>query len=84
MRVNDSVWPLHELGDRAKALVVEFFDANKQEARPRTRSASACWVPPEADFYKVNYEAAIFDSVGYAGLGVVIRDCAGNVITTLS
>ena len=82
--VSHSVWPLHEIGERAKALVVEFLDANKQEARSRNRSLLAHWVLPEVDFYKVNYDAAISDSMGYAGLGVVIRDCTGNVIAALS
>ena len=27
---NQASWPLHEVGDRAKALVVEFLEANKQ------------------------------------------------------
>nr|XP_023887927.1 uncharacterized protein LOC112000055 [Quercus suber] len=75
LRMKQSVWPLHEVGDRAKGLVLEFFDANKPEARPRVHNPPTSWVPPEDGLYKVNYDAAIFDSLGYAGLGVVIRDC---------
>ena len=82
--MNELVWPLHEISDTANALVVEFFNANKQEARLKARSLSARWVPPKVDFYKVNYDAAIFESLGYAGLGVVIRDCTDNVIAELS
>ena len=84
LRVRQSVWPLYEISDRAKALVVEFFDSNKQEVRPRYRCPTARWVPPGADWYKANYDVAIFDSLGYAGLGVVIRDSSGNVIAALS
>ena len=73
------MWPLHENGERAKALVVEFFDANKQEARLRIRSPPARWVLPKGDFYKVNY-----DALGYAGLGIAIRNCIGHVIAALS
>ena len=73
------MWPLHEISERAKALVVEFFNANKQEARLRIRSPPARWVPPDGDFYKVNY-----DALGYVGLGVVIRNCIGHVIAALS
>ena len=84
LQMNQSVWPLHEIGDRAKGLVIEFFDTNKQEARSRVQSPPVRWVPPEGHSYKVNYDAAIFDLLGYAGLGVVIRDCIGHVIASLS
>ena len=84
MRMKQSVWPLHEVGDRAKGRVLEFFDANKPEARPRVHSPPTRWVPPENGLYKVNYDAAIFDSLGYAGLGVVIRDSTGQIIAALS
>ena len=59
LQMNQSVWPLQEIGNRAKGLVIEFFDANKQEARPRVQSPLVCWVLPEGDFYKVNYDAAM-------------------------
>ena len=35
MRENQSVWPFHEIGARAKDLVIEFLDATKQDVRPR-------------------------------------------------
>ncbi|XP_075633668.1 uncharacterized protein LOC142606158 [Castanea sativa] len=84
LRVNQSVWSIQEVRDRAKALVAEFLDANKQDAKPRASSTPAHWAPPQDDFYKVNYNAAIFDTMGHAGLGVVIRDCNGNVVAALS
>ena len=59
LQMNQSVWPSLEIDDRAKGLVIEFFFANKQEARPRVQSSLARWVLPEGDFYKVNYDDAI-------------------------
>ena len=64
--------------------MLEFFDANKPEARPRVHNPPSRWVLPENGLYKVNYDAAIFDSLGYAGLGVVIRDSARQIIAALS
>ena len=84
MRMKQSVWPLHEIGDRAKGLVLEFFDVNKPEARMRVHSPPTRWVPPEDGLYKVNYDVAIFDSLGYTGLGDVIRDCTSQIIIALS
>ena len=31
MRERQSVWPLHELGDRARALLAKFWEVNPQE-----------------------------------------------------
>ena len=84
MRMKQSVWPLHEVDDRAKGLVLEFFDDNKPEARPRVHSPPTRWVQPKNGLYKVNYDAAIFDSLGYTRLGVVIRDSTGHIIVALS
>ena len=58
LRERQPVWPLHELGDRAKALVMEYEEVNWQEQsvsipRPRVR-----WSPPPADWYKANFDAA--------------------------
>ena len=41
LRENQFVWPLHEIRARAKALVVEFLEATKQDVRPRIGSISA-------------------------------------------
>ena len=84
MRMKQSVWPLHEVGDKVEGLVLEFFDANKPEATPRVHSPPTRWVLLEDGLYKVNYDATIFDSLGYAGLGVVIRNCTNQIIAALS
>lgn len=34
--------------------------------------------------YKANFDAAFFDGIGMAGLGVVVRDYMGNIIAALS
>ena len=84
MRENQSVWPFHEIGARAKDLVVEFLEATKLDVRLRIGSISARWVPPQDTFYKANYDAAMFDNSGSACVGMVIRDCHGHVIAALS
>ena len=37
LRENQGTWPLHEVGDRAKAMVVEFLEANKHTSNPSPR-----------------------------------------------
>ena len=41
------------------------------------------WRPPENNFYEVNFDAATFRSTKLAGIGVIVRDCAGKVIGAL-
>ena len=47
--------------------------------RPRIR-----WTPPPEDFYKINFDAAVFQEDNRAGIGVIVRDCNGLVMAFLS
>ena len=47
----------------------------------RTRQT---WTPLSEGFYKINFNGAIFENFGRAGLGVVVRDVEGMVIAALS
>ena len=42
------------------------------------------WHPPQEGMYKANFDAALFDGLGMAGLGIVVRDSMGNIIAALS
>ena len=42
------------------------------------------WRPLENNSYKVNYDAATFRSTNSVGIGVIVRDYAGEVIGALS
>ena len=42
------------------------------------------WSPPPENYYQVNFDAALFENLGYAGLGVAIQDFAGSIIAALS
>ena len=35
-------------------------------------------------FYKANFDGALFEGSNFAGIGVVFRDCSGEVIGALS
>ena len=73
IRENQVSQPLHEVGDRAKALVVEFLEANKQAPRSVLRSLVR-WLPSAEKCYKANFDAAMFESLGYADIEVVVRN----------
>ncbi|XP_075645445.1 uncharacterized protein LOC142616482 [Castanea sativa] len=42
------------------------------------------WSPPPPDRYKINVVGAVFKAQKAAGVGVLIRDCRGQVIAALS
>ena len=64
-------------------MVVEFLEANKQTSNPGPRLASR-WSPPPENCYKINFDATLFDQLGSAGIGVVVRDYRGEVMAALS
>ncbi|XP_030924605.1 uncharacterized protein LOC115951568 [Quercus lobata] len=41
------------------------------------------WIAPPPNTYKINYDGAVLDEENKAGVGVVIRDCNGEVIASL-
>ena len=47
--------------------------------RPRAR-----WSPPPAGWFKANFDAAIFQDVGRASLGVILRDSQGLAMVSLA
>ena len=49
-----------------------------------SKPAHVCWSPPTENLYKANCDATLFDHLGFVGLGVVVRDCRGNVLAALS
>ncbi|KAL0014778.1 hypothetical protein SO802_001847 [Lithocarpus litseifolius] len=63
----------------------EFQVANE---KPQTTRESITmeikWCPPQLGSYKVNVDGAVFTKQKQVGIGVVIRDSAGEVIAALS
>ena len=66
-------------------LVEEYSAANdtRQGDKPGVGPAKI-WKPPNPKWYKVNIDNAIFENWKKAGIGVVIRDEKGEVVTALS
>ena len=42
------------------------------------------WQPPPVDLMKINFDGAVFSSANAAGIGMVIRNNSGQVITSCS
>lgn len=84
VRERQPSWQLHEIGERAKELVLDYFEAHKQEQRGLVRRPHVHWSTPLDVSYKANIDAAIFEGSNCIGIGVVYRDHTGNVIAALS
>jgi len=70
---------------RAECLLVEFQSAQVLHSRlPPDMTRTAWWTPPNFAHYKINFDGAVFDELGAAGLGVVLRDSYGCAIGALS
>lgn len=74
LRENQPTWLLKEVGDRARTLVMEFFEACKSDAGPSAPAVPVCWSCPPKSFYKVNFNATMFENLGCARIRVAIQD----------
>ena len=84
LREHQPMWPLLEVGRWAHHLVDEFLEAQKMDMKPVVNHSPVRWTPPSETLYKANFDAAVFEHLGLAGLGVVFRDYGGNIIAALS
>ena len=75
---------MKEIGDRARALVQEYFDACQSTSGLSVPVAPVRWTRPLDGLYKVNFDTALFEGSGCGGIGVTIRDSSGAIIGTLS
>ena len=60
-----------------------FLDINPLP-RPRSPQPQAHWKPPQTDAMKINFEGANFSELKKSGIGVVVRDSAGQVLASMS
>ena len=74
MREHQSTWPLHDVGEWAVSLVREFLDLCSFVVLLRGSGAQVRWPRPSEGVFKVNFDTALFENIGCACIGVVIRD----------
>jgi len=60
------------------------FEVGKLEAVTRGIVAPVRWFRPPDGFYKVNFDAALFENLGCAGIGMAVWDSDGAIIAALS
>ena len=58
----------------AGSLLQEFLAAQEFEPTPPLPPMLQQWRPLEVDHFKLNFDAAVFNSLNLAGIGVIARD----------
>lgn len=61
----------------------EFQLANHHPTQPRFVS-EVLWSPPKPPWFKVNVDGAVFSSLKFVGLGIVVCDQWGKVAAAMS
>ena len=64
-------------------MVDEFWNVNSKKHGASIPRPVVCWSPPLKDHFKINFDAAYFEDLGLAGIGVVCRDHSGQAIAAL-
>jgi ribonuclease HI len=74
----------NQLWTNAHAYLNEFLEATQIDKTVKPAPPLVRWSPPVHNGFKVNFDGALFKDKNEGGIGVVIRDCSGLVIATLS
>lgn len=82
-RVNEPCTPIGKICEAAQNTLFE-FQSKATPKQPKAIPYKVKWRPSISDFYKANYDGALLEESGEAGLGVVIRNEKGEVMGSLA
>ncbi|XP_050255047.1 uncharacterized protein LOC126700926 [Quercus robur] len=83
LRLNKKGLPSENFFEAAKTYLSN-YQAKRSMSRMKQPKENTKWQPPMEGIYKTNYDGAVFIESGEAGIGVIVRDARGEVITTLA
>ena len=81
--MNEDAIPLNRIVLEAKNFLSLHQQPGSKSPRQQARPKAVKWTPPDQHSFKTNFDGALFSNMGEAGLGVVIRDHAGEIIAAL-
>ncbi|XP_030957684.1 uncharacterized protein LOC115979763 [Quercus lobata] len=76
--------PVDSICSKAGNYLQEFLQAQIEEQIPVRPPPSQQWCPPDHHCLKINFDATVFRRLSKAGIGVIIRNNAGEVEGALS
>ena len=83
LRLGKTCGTLGQLLSQAKDRLRE-FSLHNTVTTSAMRRIPAHWTPPDDEYYKINFDGALFQAENCAGIGVVIRKGGGQVMASLS
>ena len=84
LHLGESVPDLRLLHSMARDALQEFHHAHTPAPSPTHTRSLTKWEPPPLDWVKINFDGAIFQAKGEAGLGAIIRNNHGLVMAALA
>nr|XP_023927696.1 uncharacterized protein LOC112039084 [Quercus suber] len=84
LRLVEEVADLKLLNSMTRDALQEFQHANITAPKPPPAQSHTKWMPPPTDWVKVNFDGAVFQESGEAGLGTIIHNDHGLVMATLT
>lgn len=84
LRLGETVAELRLLNSLARDALLEFQHAHSVDPSPPSTHSQIKWEPPPMDWFKINFDGAVFQEKGEAGLGIIIRNDHGLVMTALT
>ena len=83
IRVNPISFPVDQVQQRAIDSLLEFWAAQPRK-QPTPPWPLSKWSPPVEDYYEVNFDGTVFKREEKVGIRVIIRNCHGMVMASLS
>ena len=83
IRVNPTGFPVDQVLQRVIDSLLEFRAAQSRK-QPTPPRPLVKWSPPVEEYYKVNFDGAVFRGEEKAGIGVIIRNSQGMVMASIS
>ena len=84
LRLGLLVQPLASIITIASRMLQDLFAAQDLTLATPPHTLQLQWRPPDSQNYKANFDVAIFKASNSASIGVIIKDCDGEVIGALS
>ena len=75
--------PLSQVVDFSQDRILEKASCNVKFQQPRPHQVAA-WQASVQKAYKINFDGTLFTEQGLAGLGVIIRNCHGLIMASLT
>ncbi|XP_030943104.1 uncharacterized protein LOC115968042 [Quercus lobata] len=83
LRSKEATQPCTRIAQLASSMLAE-FQQGKQRRVAGVQAGLVRWQPPAENSIKANFDGAVFGEEQEVGIGVVLRDCEGQVLAALS